>query len=256
MKIAALLAKIGPPLIMVLAMLAFWETGVAVSGIEPWRLPAPSAIAGELAASFPRVWMHTSATLKVAVMGLLCGAAAGLALAVAMHFLFPWVRSMLYPLIILTQNIPIIAIAPLFIVWFGFQSILPKLIIIMLVCFFPVLIAALQGFSYTDRNMVNYMRMIGASRGQLFRKLEFPHALPHLFSGLKVAGTYSMMGGVISEWLGSEHGLGVYMRLAQSSFRTDRLFVAITMIVAASLVFFALIAALERMFVRGSRRKE
>jgi len=256
MNPAAWLARIGPPLAAALALLAVWELYVDLSGIEPWRLPAPSAIARELAAGFPRVWMHTAASLKVAVMGLASGTAAGIALATAMHFLFPWIRNMFYPLIILTQNIPIIAIAPLFIVWFGFQSILPKLIVITLVCFFPVLVAALQGFAYTDRRMVNYMRMIGASRGQLFWKLEFPHALPHLFSGLKVAGTYSMMGAVISEWLGSENGLGVYMRLAQSSFRTDRIFVAIVMIVAASLLFFALISALERALVRGGRRKE
>jgi ABC-type nitrate/sulfonate/bicarbonate transport system permease component len=145
-------------------------------------------------------------------------------------------------------------LAPLLVIWFGF-GLLPKIIVITLVCFFPVTIAALDGFKQTDRDLVHYFTMSGASKKQLFWKLEVPHSLPSIFSGLKIAATYSVMGAVISEWLGSKQGIGVYMTLASSSFRTDRVFVAIFAIMTLSLLFFFVIVLLERYFVKWQRKE-
>jgi ABC-type nitrate/sulfonate/bicarbonate transport system permease component len=161
----------------------------------------------------------------------------------------PRFKAGFYPLLILSQNIPTIALAPLLMIWFGF-GLLPKVIVITLVCFFPVAIATLDGFVQTDRTMLGYMRMIGAGRRQIFFKLELPNALPYLFSGLKISATYSVMGAVIAEWLGSDKGIGVYMLLSKNSFRTDRVFAAIAIIVGLSLLLFGFIAFLEKLVIR------
>jgi len=249
-----LLRRSGPPLLAVVLLLVIWELYVKVYQVQAWLLPAPTAIIREALSNWPRVQMHTLATLEIALLGFFLGTAVGLVLAIVLHSLAP-LRQALYPLLILSQNIPIIALAPLLVVWFGF-GVLPKVLIIALMCFFPILIAALQGLDYPDVAMLDYMRMIGAKPAQIFLKLELPNSLPHVFSGLKVAATYSMMGAVISEWLGAQQGLGVYMRLAASSFRTDRVFVSIFVIVALSLLFFASIVYLERNLIRWNSRRE
>lgn len=239
----------------VLLMLIIWEFYVSTYQVAAWILPAPSAIWREARIIYPRLWAHTLATLEIAIYGFVMGTAVGLLLAVLLHTVFPPLRNALYPLIILSQNIPIIALAPLLVVWFGFGT-LPKVLTIALMCFFPVLVAALQGLDYPDPAMLDYLRMIGANRWQIFLKLELPSALPHAFSGLKVSATYSMMGAIISEWLGAQHGLGVFMRLSAASFRTDRVFVSIVVIVILSLAFFGVIAWLEKRLVRWNTRKE
>lgn len=186
--------------------------------------------------------------LKLTVFGFAIGTAIGLVIALILH-LIPFLKQALYPLLILSQNIPTIALAPLLMIWFGF-GLLPKLIVITLVCFFPVAVAALGGLKQTDPVMMNYMRMIGAGKGQIFAKLELPHALPSIFSGIRIAATYSVMGAIIAEWLGADKGIGYYMMLQKSGYRTDRMFVAIMIIVVLSLLMFGLIALLEKWFVR------
>ncbi|WP_172195700.1 ABC transporter permease [Saccharibacillus qingshengii] len=241
-----------PPFVAVLLFLALWESAVRFFAIEAWILPSPSIIAGEAARSADSLRMHTLSTLKLTLIGFAIGSAFGLLVACLLH-LVPLLRSALYPLLILSQNVPTIALAPLLMIWFGF-GLLPKIIVITLVCFFPVAVSTMDGFAQTDRTMLNYMRMIGAKRGQIFRKLEFPHALPSLFSGLRIAATYSVMGAVIAEWIGAQKGIGYYMILQKSAFRTDRIFAAIVIIVALSLLLFLLVTLIERLVVRGGRR--
>lgn len=247
--------KIGPPILAVLLAVIAWEALVALFNVRPWMLPAPSAILREAIQVFPRIQMHAWATLKIALYGFALSVAVGFALSVLMHAVWPKLKAPLYPLIIISQNVPIIAVAPLIVVWFGW-GFLPKVLIVAVVCFFPVLVSALQGYAYTDRAMLNYMRMLGATRMQIFFKLELPYALPQLFAGLKVTATYSMMGAVISEWLGAERGLGQYMRLQMAQFRADRVFVAILAIITLSLLFFGCIAWLEKRVIRWTTQEE
>ena len=176
----------------------------------------------------------------------------GLITAILLHLL-PYLKDALYPLLILSQNIPTIVLAPLLVIWFGF-GMLPKIIVITLVCFFPVTVAALDGFKQTPSELRHYLAMAGANKWQLFSKLEFPYALPSIFSGIKISATYSVLGAVISEWLGAKEGVGVYMTLASSSFRTDRVFVAIFIIMILSLLLFALIQGLEKTLVRWQKQ--
>ena len=156
----------------------------------------------------------------------------------------PLIKRALYPLIILTQNVPTIALLPLLMIWFGF-GLLPKLMVITLVCFFPITVAMMDGFMQTDRTMIRYMRMAGASRSQLFWKLELPSSLPSLFSGLKIAATYSVMSSIVAEWMGADKGIGYYMNLQKAAYRTDRMFVAIMIIVLLSIAMFGLVKWIE-----------
>lgn len=239
---------IWPPLGAVVLLLLLWQAATSLFGIEDWILPAPLQIAHEASSSYERLLGHTWATLKLTLSGFAIGTATGLIVAGVLHYV-PFLRRSLYPLLILSQNIPIIALGPLLIIWFGF-GILSKLIVIVLVCFFPITVAALGGLAGTDRTMLNYMQMIGASRSQIFWKLELPYSLPAVFSGLRIAATYSIMGAIIAEWISSDQGLGYYMLLQKSAFRTDRMFVAIMIVVLLSLLMFSVIVWLERWCIR------
>lgn len=242
-----------PFTVFVLCILA-WELAVYFFTIPAWLLPAPSAVWHELIRDWSAYHVHIVSTIILALSGFLIGAVVGLCTAIFLHLL-PKSREILYPLMILTQNIPIIVLAPLLVIWFGFGA-LPKLIIITLVCFFPIAIAVLDCFRQTDDDLMHYMKMSGATKRQIFMKLEWPHAIPTIFSSLKIAATYSVMGAVITEWLGAKKGIGVYMTLASSSFRTTNVFVAIVLIVSISLTLFAIIRLIENHFMKWQKTRE
>jgi ABC-type nitrate/sulfonate/bicarbonate transport system permease component len=242
------------PLLVIILLLLIWELSSTFLEIPKWLLPAPSEIWQEALAGWPNYQHHIGSTIQLTVIGFGIGSSVGLLVAIALH-LMPKVREAFYPLMILSQNIPIIVLAPLLVIWFGF-GILPKIIVITLVCFFPIAVSALDGFRQTSQELVHYMKMAGASQKQIFFKLELPHALPSLFSGLKISATYSVMGAVISEWLGGNQGIGVYMTLASSSFRTDRVFVAILIIMILCMLFFAIIISLEKISIKWQPKGE
>ncbi|ARI78463.1 ABC transporter permease [Halobacillus mangrovi] len=236
------------PASVLILLLILWEGSSRAFEVPEWLLPAPSMITQEGIAGWNSYSHHLLSTIQLTIAGFLIGASVGLIIAITLHLL-PAVREAVYPLLILSQNIPIIVLAPLLVIWFGFGA-LPKLIVIVLVCFFPIAVSAMDGLRQTTPELKHYMQMAGATQGQIFRKLEWPHALPSIFSGLKISATYSVMGAVISEWLGANRGIGVYMTLASSSFRTDRVFVAIFLIMILSLMFFFLINLIERQITK------
>lgn len=236
------------PIIVILLFLIIWQVSIKIWKIDEWLLPGPISIFKEGINSFDTLLPHIGSTIQLTIYGFIVGTVLGLIIAFLLH-LIPGFKEAVYPLLILSQNVPIIVLAPLLIIWFGF-GILPKLIIISLVCFFPITVSALDGFRQTPQELINYMKMTGATKSQLFWKIEFPFSLPSIFSGLKISATYSVMGAVISEWLGAKSGIGVFMTLASSSFRTDRVFVSIFIIMFLSMFFFALIVLVERLTVK------
>lgn len=236
------------PVLVLILLLIIWQVLVPLFEVPAWLLPTPGQIGLEAVNSWPNYSRHLLATIRLSILGFFIGSTVGLGVAMVLH-LVPKLRETFYPLLILSQNIPIIVLAPLLVIWFGF-GVVPKLIIIILVCFFPITIAALDGFRQTSSELLHYMKMAGADRRQIFWKLEWPHAMPSIFSGLKIAATYSVMGAVISEWLGAQEGIGVYMTLASSSFWTTQVFVAILLIMCLSMVFFAAIVLLEKRVIR------
>lgn len=242
----------GRSFLFLLFLFILWEVLVRVTETPKWLLPAPSDIIHEAIVGFNTFYGHIFSTIYLTLLGLLIGCSVGLLIAIILYRL-PKVNELLYPLLILSQNIPTIVLAPLLIIWFGF-GMLPKLIVISLVCFFPIVVSSMDGFRQTAPELKHYMQMVGATRNQIFWKLEFPHSLLSIFSGLKIAATYSVMGAVISEWLGAKTGIGVYMTLAQSSFRIDRVFLAIFFIMFLSVILFGVIRSIEKLVVKG--RKE
>lgn len=241
-------------MLAIILTIVLWEAAVIFFEVEPWLLPRPSVIVVELFTVWPTFYPHLLSTLSLAISGFTIGATVGLIVAVTLH-LFKAVKETFYPFLILSQNIPIIVLAPLLVIWFGFGS-MPKLIIITIACFFPITISTLSGLMQTNRELAYYMKMMGAKKSQLFWKLELPHAVPSLFSGLKIAATYSVMAAVVSEWLGAQQGIGVFMTMATSSYRTSQVFVAIFIAMLLSLAFFSVIMSLEKLFKRWHRKGE
>ena len=245
------LKRVLPPAITLILLIAGWQIYTGVSGVDTWLLPSPADIWAAGLLQREALVEHTLATAELTVYGFGAGVATGLLVAVLLH-LIPVVRAAVYPLLVISQNVPVIALAPLLVVWLGF-GLAPKIVVIILVCFFPVAVATLDGLRRSDPLITDYMLMSGASRRQLFTKLQWPHALPTVFSGLKIAATYSVFGAIVSEWLGAEKGIGQYMIIQKSAFRADRMFVAIAIVIVLALVVFGLVVLLEKLTVKGRR---
>lgn len=242
------------PVAAIFLFIVFWEISVQLSSLEEWFLPAPTVIVLELFDVWPTFYPQLISTLTIAAIGFVIGTTVGLLVGITLH-LFPRVKETFYPFLILSQNIPIIVLAPLLVIWFGFGT-LPKFIIITLACFFPITISTLSGLQQTSRELTYYMKMMGARKSQMFWKLELPYAVPSIISGLKISATYSVMAAVVSEWLGAQKGIGVFMTIATSSYKTSRVFVAIVITMLLSLAFFSLILLLERILTRWQKRGE
>jgi ABC-type nitrate/sulfonate/bicarbonate transport system permease component len=229
-------------MIFTVVFLAAWELITRLNDVEPWLLPSPSRIISALWQAFPLLLDHSRYTLLAALSGFVVAIIIAVLLSVMMELSDP-LKHGLYPMLIVSQTIPIIALAPLFIIWFGYQ-LLPKVVVVALVCFFPVVISLVDGMGNADTAQVNLLRVMGATSWKIVWKVRWPSALPQFFSGLKVAATYSIMGAVIGEWLGGSKGLGVYMTRAHKSFMADRVFAAVLIVSALSiLLVFAVSAA-------------
>lgn len=231
--------------VFLLGFLLIWEIAVRVAEIPSWLLPAPAEVITTLWEMLPLLFYHSQITVLAAAAGLLTAVIVALVLAAVMEF-SPWIRQGLYPLIVISQTIPIITIAPLLIIWFGF-GILPKVVVVSLVCFFPVAVSMAEGMMAADPDMVNLLKVMGSSRWQIIKLVRFPAALPSFFSGLKIAGTYAVMGAVIGEWMGATRGLGVFMTRASHAFQMDRVLACIVIISLVSLLIFGLIELSARL---------
>lgn len=233
------------PLILVLAILGVWEWACWNWQIPPWLLPAPSQIVRAAGEARTILLPHVRQTLLETWLGLLLALIAGLALAVTID-VSPLLKRAIYPLLVVSQTVPIIAVAPLLVIWLGY-GILPKVLVVSLVCFFPIVVSTADGLHAADPELIALVRTMGASRYQIFRKIRVPGALPGFFSGMKIAITYSVIGAIIGEWVGASQGLGVFMLRASNSFRTDWVFAAIAIVSLLSIVLFLVVTVLERL---------
>ena len=232
------------PTIAVVALLAAWEA-VCVTGLVPaYLLPSPTQVVVALVEDAPLIWEHTQTTLVEALAGLALGCVLGFALAVLMDR-FETLYLAFQPIITVSQTIPTIAIAPLLVLWFGY-GLLPKVVLIVLITFFPVAVSLVSGFRSVDPDQIDLMRTMHASEWQIFRYVKLPAAAEPFFAGLKISATYAIVGAVIAEWLGGFSGLGVYMTRVRKSFSYDKMFASILVISALSLVLLWLVGALER----------
>ncbi|GKU78531.1 ABC transporter permease [Paenibacillus sp. L3-i20] len=246
--------KLWPPVVVLVVLIVCWQAIVSMGKVDSWTVPSPLAVVKEAIEIWPRLMEHTGATLQLTAIGFAGGSAAGFVLAALLHLL-PGVRRGIYPLLILTQNVPIVVLAPIMTMLFGY-GLLPKVLLVILVCFFPVAIAMMSGLSSTDNGLRNYLRMIGSNKWQLFWRLELPHSIIHLFSGLKIAASYSVMSAIFAEMLAPKLGLGGFMVMSSRNYMPERAFAAVVLVIAISLMLFGMVTLAERLFVRWQPKKE
>jgi len=232
------------PVAVVIALLVIWQI-VSVTGLVPrYMLPSPVDVIKALISDFPLLMSHARVTSVEAVLGLSIGVGLGFLCAALMDAFKP-VRRGLYPLLVLTQTIPPVAIAPLLILWFSY-GIAPKVVLVVLVSFFPMAVGLLEGFESVDADMIMLMKSMNASKWQIFWHVKFPAAMGNFFAGLEIAVAYAVVGAVIAEWLGGLSGLGVYMTRVRKSLSYDKMFAVIFMVSFISLVLIGLVKLLKR----------
>jgi ABC-type nitrate/sulfonate/bicarbonate transport system permease component len=252
--------RFGPAIALVAVLLAAWELYARASGLSPFVLPPPSRVIVALWEFRDQAIRHVVPTALETVIGFGISIAAAAAGAVALDRV-AIARRAVEPLLVGSQTIPIVAIAPLIVVWFGF-GLLPKVLVVVLVTFFPITIALLDGFASTRPEATELMRSFGASSEQTFRKVRWPSGLPGFFTGLRISATYAVVAAVIAEYVGATEGLGIWMQLSQRSFRTDLVFAAILLTAVLSVALYAAVVAAERALIpwsaasRGARQSE
>lgn len=238
-------------LLVLLAIVGGWEAYVGLGGVDELLLPAPSAIAAALVDDRALLWSNFTVTAREIALGIAAALVLGLATAVAIHLCRP-VRRSLYPLLVTSQTIPIPVIAPLLVVWFGYD-LAPKIVIVALVCLFPIVVSTLDALGRADADLRKLMRSFGASRWQTFRLVEAPAALPGLITGAKLSLAFAGIAAILAEWAGSERGLGHLILQALPQFETARAYAGVLILAAFSVALFGLLSLAERRLVPWAR---
>jgi ABC-type nitrate/sulfonate/bicarbonate transport system permease component len=236
-----------PSILAMLFFLILWEALVYVFKVEPWILPAPSVILTAIFSRSDLLIYHASQTVMEALVGLSVAIIIGIGIAVFMEW-SQFFRKILRPFVLMSQSIPFIALAPLLVVWFGY-GILPKVIVIALACFFPITINLYDGFKSVDQNMIKLLKSMNASKWQIFKIVKIPSALPYFFSGLRLSGAYVIGVALVSEWIGAEKGLGIFLIRAAKSYLTDSVFAVIFVVTFLSLLLVFAIDKLTRFII-------
>jgi ABC-type nitrate/sulfonate/bicarbonate transport system permease component len=239
-----------PPVAVIVVLLAAWQLAARwdliadALSIEPFLVPAPSDVAESLWNDRELLADDAWVTIQEVLAGFALALVVGFAFAVALHR-SDLLRRAFYPLLMASQTIPVIAIAPILVVWLGF-GIGPKLVVIALVCFFPITVNTLDGLRSVDPELGRMMRTLDATRGRILWAVEVPSALPFLFSGAKIAAVISVIGAVFGEWVGADSGLGHLILVAQGQVQTARVFAAVVVLSAIALALFGLVSLVER----------
>lgn len=235
------------PFILILLLLALWDVAIRLFKIPPYLIPPPEKVVEQLLAEWPRLlkesWKTTLATLGGFGLTIVIGIPIAMVIAYSRV-----VESFVYPLLVFSQSIPKVAIAPLFVVWFGF-GIFPKIISAFLLGFFPVVVSTVMGFKSVEPDMLDLARSMGASRLQTFFKISLPQALPAIFSGLKVSITLAVVGAVVGEFVGSNSGIGYVLQVATGNFDLPLMFAALVVLSSIGVLLFLVVDLVERLMI-------
>ncbi|EJZ21083.1 ABC transporter permease [Rhizobium sp. Pop5] len=243
-----------PALLAGCAFLAAWELYVALSGIKPAILPAPSRILLQGWLNRDTLIANTWPTLGATLGGFALSLAFAFVSSILMDFV-PFMRRALLPIFIASQTLPLVAIAPLVVLWFGF-GLLPKVLLVALVTFFPLLVALLQGYESTDRDIAELLNSMKASRWRIFCLARLPSSLPYFFAGLRISITYAVVGAIFAEYAGAASGLGIYILNAKNNFRPDLVLAAVVVSALLTLCLFGLTLIVQRLVMPWQSSKE
>ena len=236
-----------PPIVFAVLVLVSWEVFVYLTAINALLLPAPSQIGVSLADNAGLFAKNAVVTLGEILIGFALGAFVGVALGILLSYSRVFERSV-YPWLVASQMVPIVAVAPILVVWFGF-TLVPKVLVVALISFFPVVVNTVDGLQSVDRQMINLMRTLGASRVKTMRTVRIPWAMPFVFSGLKIAMALAVVGAVFGEWVGSNAGLGYLMLAFNNQLATTDLFAAVIVLSAMGIALFFLVGGVERLVI-------
>jgi NitT/TauT family transport system permease protein len=246
------IAAIVGPTITLLALVVLWEVLARWSGIPSWLLPAPSAIGEAMVDWRGELTVHFMVTLYEVLVGFALSIVVSIPLAVAVVY-SPFLQNTIYPILLALQSMPKVAIAPLLVLWIGF-GVLPKVLVVFLVCFFPIVVATASGLSAVPPPLLDLIRSLSATQYQTFIKIRFPTAIPHIFVGFKIAITFAVIGGVIGEFVGSDQGLGYLILISTSQSRTPLAFGALLLLTIMSIVLYYAVELVERLVIPWAPR--
>ena len=228
----------------IVVILVVWQLASSLGLVDSFMLPSPIQVVQAFIKEFPTLMQHSGVTLTEAFLGLGLGILLGFVMAVLMDQ-FEGLYQAFYPIIVLTQTVPTVAIAPLLVLWFGYEM-TPKVVLIVITTFFPIAIGLLNGFRSADSDSIHLLRAMGADRWQIFRHIKLPGAMSQFFAGLRISASYAVVGAVISEWLGGFNGLGVYMTRVKQAFAFDKMFAVIFLISIISLLLMKGVDVLQK----------
>jgi len=233
------------PAALLAALVAGWDVATRLLDVSARVLPSPGLVTRSTWDDRSSLWPAITTTTREAVLGIAVAIVAAVVLAVAIDW-SPRVRRAVYPLMVASQTLPIIALAPLVVIWFGFGT-SPKVVLVALFTFFSIAVGLVQGLASVDHDAMSLLRTMGASRLQLLWHARLPSAIPQFFTGLKIAVTYSYVAAIVAEFVGAQQGLGVYMTTSKNAFRTDLVFGAVAVTAVLTLALFGLVVLLERL---------
>jgi NitT/TauT family transport system permease protein len=235
------------PVLLVVILLVIWDMAIRLFKIPPYLIPAPSAVIGQLHDEWPRLWRESLVTTYATLGGFALSIAFGIPMALFIAY-SRTVESFVYPLLVFSQSIPKIAIAPLFVVWFGF-GIIPKVICAFMLGFFPIVVSTVAGFKSVDSDMIDLARSMKAGRFATFIRISLPQALPSLFAGLKVSVTLAVVGAVVGEFVGSNSGIGYLLQIANGNFDLPLMFAALVVLSMIGVLLFVAVDMVERLMI-------
>ncbi len=245
--------KLLPVCTFCLILLIWW--GLSASGLIPsYMLPSPVNVGAAFIKDFPNLMTHALVSVQEAIYGLIIGVILAFIIATLMDR-YETLEKALLPLMVVTQTIPTIAIAPLLVLWMGF-GMAPKITLVVVTTFFPIAVGLLDGYKSVDPDEINLLRSMKANRLQIFWHVKLPAALPYFFSGLRVSASYAVVGAVISEWLGGFDGLGVYMTRVRKAYTFDKMFAVIILIIIVSLLLMAAVDLLKTITMPWLRKRQ
>jgi putative hydroxymethylpyrimidine transport system permease protein len=247
----AVLRTYMPAILLTIATIVVWELFIQILEVEQYLFPAPTDIANALAEDPQTFAEEAWFTIKEIVLGFAIAVIAGLGIAIALH-MSGLLRQAVFPILITSQTIPMVVLAPIFVILMGF-GMAPKLAIVGLICFFPIVVNTVDGLRSVDPAYIKMMRTLDASRMAIFRRVEFPAALPMIFTGARIGATYAAIGAVLGEWSGSTGGIGYLIQQNVPSLNTPAVFGGIVVLSAISLTLFGLVTLVERLTIPWAR---